>query len=119
NEGVFTAIQNAKRTEILSVGEARVGFMRRWKEQGLDTIGVANPPSCMVSALHVAVLLAQGKEINRDLLEGPYGNTIYLPVPVVVTNDNFAEVWAQYKDRPDYYAVDGKITRAEAAKYFK
>ncbi len=93
--------------------------LKNGESQGLDTIGVANPPSCMVSALHVAVLLAQGKEINRDLLEGPYGNTIYLPVPVVVTNDNFAEVWAQYKDRPDYYAVDGKITRAEAAKYFK
>ncbi|MDD3365792.1 MAG: ABC transporter substrate-binding protein [Sphaerochaetaceae bacterium] len=118
-EGVFSALQNAGRDDIVCVGEARVGFMRRWKEQGLDTIGVANPPACMASALHVAVLLAQGRELKEGILEGPYGNTIYLPIPVVVTNENFDEVWNEYKDKPDYFAVDGKISRATAESYFK
>ena len=118
-EGVITALQNAGRTDILSVGEARVGFMRKWQEMGLDTIGVANPPACMASALHVAVLLAQGSELRDGVLEGPYRNTIYLPIPVVVTNENFDEIWAEYKSMPDYYAVDGMITQSEARSYFK
>lgn len=119
NEGVITALRNAGRTDILSVGEARVGFMRKWQDMGLDTIGVVNPPACMASALHVAVQLAQGKELKDGILEGPYSNTIYLPIPGVVTNENFDEVWAEYKDMPDYYAIDGMITRAEAQSYFK
>ncbi|MCF7944390.1 MAG: ABC transporter substrate-binding protein [Spirochaetia bacterium] len=118
-EGVFTALQNAGRDDIVSVGEARVGFLRRWDEENLDTIGVANPPGCMASALHVAMQLAQGEEIKDGVLEGPYGNTIYLPIPVVVTNDNFDEVFKEYKDKPDYFAVDGFISREKAESYFK
>lgn len=118
-EGALLALLAAERTDVKIIGEARVGYLKLWKEKGIDTIGVANPPGCMTSALQVAVQMLRGKELKDNVLEGPYGNTIYVPIPAVVTNENFDEVFSEYKDYPDYYSVDGSITAEEAARYFK
>ena len=117
-EGTLMALQGAGRDDVFLTGEARVGFLKKWNEMGIDTIGVANPPGCMASALHVAVQLAQGKEIKKSVLACPYGNTIYVPIPVVVTSENLSSVVKEYADKPDYYAVDGFISKEEAASYF-
>lgn len=118
-EGALMALTNSGKKGIFIVGEARVGYMNTWKAQGADTVGVANPPGCMASALRVAVELAQGKTLKDGVLAGPYGNTIYVPIPVVVTNENFDKVYAEYKDKPAYFAVDGYISRQDAQAYFK
>lgn len=118
-EGALRALLAADRTDIKITGEARVGYLKLWKEKGIDGIGVANPPGCMTSAFFVAIHLLKGETLKEGVLEGPYGNTIYVPVPVVVTNENFDEVYEEYKDKPDYYSVDGYITEEEAAQYFE
>ena len=117
--GALRAIRAAGRDDIYSTGEARVGFLSMWKQQGLDMIGVANPPGAMTSAFFVGMHMLAGKEFKDDVFEGPYGNTIYVPIPTVVTNINFDTVYNAYKDYPDYYSVDGHLTEAQAASYFK
>ena len=117
--GALRAIKAAGRDDIYSTGEARVDFLKMWKEQELDMIGVANPPGAMTSAFFVGMHMLAGKEFKDDVFEGPYGNTIYVPIPTVVTNINFDTVYNAYKDFPDYYSVDGHLTQAQAATYFK
>lgn len=117
--GAFRAIQAAGRDDIFSTGEARVDFLKMWKEEELDMIGVANPPGAMTSAFFVGMQMLAGKEFKDGIFEGAYGNTIYVPVPTVVTNINFDTVYNAYKDYPDYFAVDGHLTEAQAAAYFK
>lgn len=117
-EGVMTAVKNSGR-KIYFVGEARMGFLRTWQADKLDTIGVANPPGCMASALRVALIKYRGGELKDNLLTGPYGNSIYLPIPVVVTNENLDKEVKEHADKPDYFAVDGIITQEEAKAYFK
>lgn len=117
--GAFRAIQAAGRDDIYSTGEARVDFLKMWKKEGLDMIGVANPPGAMTSAFFVGMQMLVGKEFKEGIFEGPYANTIYVPVPSVVTNLNFDTVYNAYKDYPDYYSVDGYLTEAQAAAYFK
>lgn len=118
--GVLQAVRSANRLDdIVITGEARVGFMRQWAEAkaegDFETIGVVNPPGVAGSALHIAIRLLQGKELRPDKVSD--GNTVYVPIPDVVTNENFDEMWAEVEDRPDAYALDGMITAAEADTY--
>lgn len=117
--GAMRAVKAAGRDDIFVTGEARVDLLKMWKAEGLDTIGVANPPGCMTSAFFVGMQMLAGKEIKSGVLQGPYNNTIYVPIPTVVTNINFDTVYNAYKDYPDYYAVDGHLTESQAASYFK
>jgi ribose transport system substrate-binding protein len=106
------------------VGEGRVQFLNLWK-QVLDenpdfrTIAVANPPGVAGSGLRIALNILQGKEIDASKFEGPYGNTLYMPIPVVVTNDNFQEVYDEYKNFPESYLLDGILSEDEIQGYFK
>jgi len=117
--GALRAIQAAGRNEIFSTGEARVDFLKMWKREGLDMIAVANPPGAMTSAFFVGMQMLAGKDFKEGVFEGPYGNTIYIPVPTVVTNLNFDTIFNAYKDYPDYYSVDGHLTETQASTYFK
>ncbi|MBN1672701.1 MAG: ABC transporter substrate-binding protein [Kiritimatiellae bacterium] len=118
SEGALRAVQAANRKDIIITGEARVGYMKLWKEAGIDGIGVANPPGCMTSALRVALQLLQGRTVDPAQLKGEHGNTLYVPVPGVVTNENFDEYFERTQDKPDYYAIDGSITDEQAAAFF-
>lgn len=118
-EGVFRALDAAGRLgEVQPTGEARVGYMRLWEQtEGFETIGVVNPPGAAVAALHTAIALLEGREIDPAALDG---NTLFLPIPEFVTVDNFDEVWAEVQDRPDTYSVDEILTRAEVLEaYFQ
>ncbi len=108
----------------VAVGEGRVQFLNLWK-QVLDenpdfrTIAVANPPGVAGSGLRIAVNILLGKEVDAGQFEGPFGNTLYMPIPVVVTNDNFEEVYEEYKDFPESYLLDGILSEAEVQEFFK
>ncbi|PSK96494.1 monosaccharide ABC transporter substrate-binding protein (CUT2 family) [Murinocardiopsis flavida] len=119
--GAFQALESEKKVgDIAITGEARVGFMKRWQEQregdgDFTSIGVPNPPSVSVSALHVVVRMLEGKKFG-DSLEG---NSVYLPIPETVTDENFDEQFDAVKDEPDTYAVDHSVTAKEADDYFQ
>jgi len=118
-EGALRALLAANRKDVLITGEARVGYLKLWKEAGIDGIGVANPPGCMASALRVALQMLRGKQLKPDTLGGEHRNTIYVPVPCVITNENFDEYYAKCSGKPDHFAIDGWITEAEAAAFFE
>ena len=117
-EGVYRALEAAGRLdEVQPTGEARVGYMRLWADNpDFDTIGVVNPPGAAVAALHVAVALLDGHEIDESKLEN--GNTLHLPIPEFVTSENFDEVWAEVQDKPDTYSVDEILTREEVLEAY-
>ncbi|MQA84780.1 MAG: substrate-binding domain-containing protein [Streptosporangiales bacterium] len=120
--GVFQAVKGAgKLDDLVLTGEARVGFMRQWADQrqqgDFETIGVVNPPGVAGSALHIAVRMLQDKQLKSEVVSD--GNTVYVPIPDVVTNENFDELWAEVQDEPDAYALDGTISAREADTYFR
>ncbi|MDA0566032.1 ABC transporter substrate-binding protein [Streptomonospora sp. S1-112] len=120
--GAMQALQaEGLEDEVAITGEARVGYMKEWDQlrqdnEDFSSIGVPNPPSVSVSALHVVVRMLQGQEFRSDALDG---NTLYLPMPETVTDENFDERFAEVEDEPDAYAVDHSITPEEADSYFQ
>lgn len=119
-EGALRAMLASGRKLPVMTGEARVGYLRLWKEQkdkrGFSTIGVVNPPGIAGTGLRVAIHLLQGKELKEGLVKG---NTLYVPIPGVITNENFDEWWEEYKDKPDSYTLDGMLTDEEVQEFFK
>ena len=114
--GVLQAVQadNPDEYPVIS-GEARSGYMRLWqdvRQQNPDfaSYGPINPPGVGASGLRVTVELLQGKEIKQSELEGEAGNTLYVPIPGVVTNQNLDEE-IQKIDVEGEYVLDGIISR--------
>jgi ribose transport system substrate-binding protein len=60
----------------------------------------------------------QGKEIKQSELQGEAGNTLYVPIPGVVTNQNLEEE-IQKIDVEGEYVLDGIISREQAQTYFQ
>ena len=122
--GVLQAVQadNPAQYPVIS-GEARSGYMRLWEEtrqQNPDfaSYGPINPPGVGASGLRVAVELLQGKEIKQSELQGEAGNTLYVPIPGVVTNQNL-EKEIQKIDVEGEYVLDGIISRKQAQAFFE
>ena len=122
--GLLQAVQAANPGEYPVIsGEARSGYMRLWQEvrqQNPDfaSYGPVNPPGVGASGLRVAVELLQGKEIKQSELQGEAGNTLYVPIPGVVTNQNLEEE-LQKIDVEGEYVLDGIISREQAQSYFE
>ena len=122
--GVLQAVQAANPGEYPVIsGEARSGYMRLWQEvrqQNPDfaSYGPVNPPGVGASGLRVAVELLQGREIKQSELQGEAGNTLYVPIPGVVTNQNLDEE-LQKIDVEGEYVLDGIISREQAQSYFQ
>lgn len=138
--GVLTAIRTANPDEWpLTTGEARASFVQQWAEileenPDFKSIGVVNPPGVATSGLLVATQLLLGREIDPEQLAGPYGNTLYVPIPYVVLNEewtytnldgeeillpnDFEEIYEEVKDLPESYTLDGELTPAEAEAFF-
>jgi ribose transport system substrate-binding protein len=119
-QGVLRAIEAAGKTgDIIVSGEARGGYMRMWndlKADGYASIGVVNPPGTAGTAVHVAVALLQGKTWADGAIDG---NTLTLPTPPVVTNDNFDDFWAEISELGDAYVMDDVLSRDDVLKFFK
>ncbi len=122
--GVLQAVQAANPDEYPVIsGEARSGYMRLWQEVRQEnpdfaSYGPVNPPGVGASGLRVAVELLQGKEIKQSELQGEAGNTLYVPIPGVVTNQNLKEE-IQKIDVEGEYVLDGMISREQAQSYFQ
>jgi ribose transport system substrate-binding protein len=117
-EGVLRALIDADRLDLTTTGEARAGYLRLWQEtEGLDTIGVVNPPGVGATALRVAVLSLQGEAIDEGQLTD--GNTMLLPLPESVTNAELEEWVADVDGQPDGYSVDVILSEDEVRGYFQ
>mgnify|MGYP001030091206 FL=1 len=124
--GVLQALNTANPDEWPeTTGEARAGFIKLWYEvrqtnnPDFTSIGVVNPPGIGASGLRVAVEILQGGEVDEAQLAGPFGNSLYVPIPGQVTADNFDETYEEVKDLPDSYTLDGMISQDEAASFMQ
>lgn len=125
-QGALQAVITANPAEWpVMVGEARAGYLQLWKEvqdtidPNFNTIGVVNPPGVGASGLRVAMELLQGKQVDESQLSGPFGNTLYVPIPGTVTAENFQEEYQMIADQPASYTLDGFITQEEAAGFMQ
>ncbi len=118
--GAWRAIEEAGKTgDIAATGEIRTDFLSQWTEKGYNSGASVNPPGVMASALNVAVLLLQGGELKDGILEGQYGNALYLPIPFI-DDSNVQATYEQVKDEADYYSVTSVVGPDEAeAEFFK
>ena len=108
------------------VGEGRVKFLKLWKEAleiypDAEFIAVSNAPGVASSGLRIAVELLQGHELKAESLGGQFGTTITVPIPVIVTPENFDEFYTEYVEGgyPDSYLLDGIMTMEEVAALFE
>ena len=71
------------------------------------------------SGLRVAVEMLQGSEIDPEQLQGEAGNTLYVPIPGVVDDENLQAELEKISDREGEYVLDGIITREQAQAFFR
>jgi len=124
--GVLNAVMTANPDEWPVVtGEARASYLQLWQEvrqnenPDFTTIGVVNPPGVGASGLRVAVEILQGGTVDESQLAGPFGNSLYVPIPFQVDESNFEEMIAEYGDEPASYTLDGIISQEEAAAFME
>ena len=105
------------------VGEGRCQFIKLWQEAktmnpDFDSIAVANPPGVSPTGLRIAVNMLMGKKLDESKLTGQYGHMFTIPVPIVVTKDNFQQALDICKDKPDQYLLDGIMSDDEVQQFF-
>ncbi len=88
-----------KAGEIAATGEIRKDFIDLWIKEKLKLGATVNPPGVMASALNVAVLMLQGKELKEPAKAGQYGTALYLPIPFI-DSKNVAEAAKQLEGKP-------------------
>jgi ribose transport system substrate-binding protein len=124
-EGALRAVIAANPAEWpIMVGEARAGYLQLWNEVKQErpeftTIGVINPPGVGASGLRVAVEILQGGQVDESQLAGPFGNTLYVPIPGSVDETNFEEEYAKVADVAPSFTLDGFITQEEAQAFMQ
>jgi ribose transport system substrate-binding protein len=107
------------------VGEGRCQFLQLWDQRlkddpNFETIAVANPPGVSPTGLRIAYNMLMGKQVDQSKLGGANGLSFVIPVPVVVTKDNFKQVYeSTCKDKPATYLLDGIMSDSEVQQYFK
>lgn len=124
--GAFQAVLAANPSKFpVVVGEGRCQFLQLWdtrlkQDPSFESIAVANPPGVSPTGLRIAVNMLQGKKVDKSKLGGTNGLSFVIPVPVVVTKDNFQQV---YKDsctgKPATYLLDGILTDDQVQQYFQ
>ncbi|MFC1959327.1 substrate-binding domain-containing protein [Chloroflexota bacterium] len=122
-QGALTAVKTANPDEWpVMVGEARAGFLQLWNEVAQEnpdftTFGVVNPPGVGADGVRVAMEMLQGGMVDESQLAGPFGNTLYVPIPYTVDESNFAEQYAAVMDLPESYTLDGFISQDQANSF--
>lgn len=123
--GAFQAVLAASPAEFpVPVLEARCQALQLWNDRlqedpNFESIAVANPPGVSPTGLRIAVNMLMGKELDTTKLGGANGLSFVIPIPVIVTKDNFQEVYAQCADKPAAYLLDGIMTDEEVQQYFQ
>ena len=122
-QGALTAVMTANPAEWpVMVGEARAGYLQLWQRvremrPDFTAFGVVNPPGVGADGLRVAVEILSGRTVDASQLSGPFGNTLYVPIPYVVDASNFDEQYARIANLPESYTLDGLITQEQAARF--
>jgi ribose transport system substrate-binding protein len=123
--GAFQAVLAANPAKFpVAVLEARCQALQLWDERlkvdpNFESIAVANPPGVSPTGLRIAVNMLMGKQVDKSKLGGANGLSFVIPVPVVVTKDNFREVYdSTCKDKPPTYLLDGIMTDEEVQQFF-
>lgn len=123
-EGMLLAIKAANLDVWPQVtGEARASYLRLWKETigerpDFETVGVINPPAVGNGGVRAAYLLLQGRKLDPAKLSGPFGNTLYIPIPDIVTNANLDEWLTKIEGKADSYTLDAEVNQALIEGYF-
>ena len=133
-EGALQAVITADpETWPVMVGEARAGYIQLWydvkQDRDFSSIGVVNPPGVGASGLRVAYEILSGGTVDESQLAGPFGNSLYVPIPYAVTDTDFTSdvveirdfetVYEEVKDQPASYTLDGIITQEQAAEFMQ
>lgn len=124
-EGALQALATANPAKWpVMVGEARAGYLQLWSKvkqthPSFTSYSVINPPGIGASGLRVAVEMLQGKKIKDNLLKGANNTTLYVPIPGEVNENNFSQLYNQYKDKANAYTLDGMVSQSDAQGYFK
>lgn len=117
--GAWKSIIDAgKQSSIAATGEIRKDFIDIWKADSLNSGASVNPPGVMASALNVAVLMLQGKELKEPATAGQYGNAMYLPIPFI-DNKNLDEAVKAVDGKPGYYSYTSQLSIEDAEQLFK
>jgi ribose transport system substrate-binding protein len=90
----------------------------RQENQNFSSYGVVNPPGVGASGLRVAVEMLQGNEIDPEQLQGEAGNTLYVPIPGVVDDENLQAKLEEIPGEGEY-VLDGIINREQARAFFR
>jgi ribose transport system substrate-binding protein len=124
--GAFQAVLAASPAKFpVPVLEARCQALQLWDQRlkqdpTFESIAVANPPGVAPTGLRIAVNMLMGKQVNKSKLGGANGLSFVIPVPVVVTKDNFQQVFqSQCSGKPPAYLLDGIMTDQEVQQYFQ
>ncbi len=121
--GVLAALNTANPEKWpLNTGEARAGYLQLWEEvlaahPDYKSIGVVNPPGVGADGVRVAMEMLCGGTVDAGQLAGPFGNTLYVPIPYAVTAEDFASYYATVANLPASYTMDGFITQTQAAAF--
>lgn len=117
--GAWKSIMDAGKTDqIAATGEIRKDFIDLWTEDKLNSGATVNPPGVMASALNVAVLMLQDKELKEPAEAGQYKNALYLPIPFI-DSSNLADAAKQLDGKPGYYSYTSQLSIEDAEALFK
>lgn len=123
-EGVLRAMMASNIQDWpVMVGEARAGYIQLANEvmqerDDFPVYGVVNPPGVGADGMKVAIELLRGNELVDGALTGPFNNSLYVPIPGEVNQENFAERFSEVEDRPASYVLDGIVTDEELSEFF-
>lgn len=124
-EGALRAVIAANPSKWpIMVGEARAGYLQLWEQvkkthPNFTSYGVVNPPGAAVSGLRIALQILQGKQLKSGSLKGAFNNTLYVPIPGYVSENNFEDQYNMVKDKPGSYTLDGSISQSDAEAFFQ
>ena len=65
-----------------------------------------------------AVNMLEGKKVDTTKLGGPSGSQFVIPIPVIVTKDNFTQVNATCAGKPASYLLDGIMSDSDVQQFF-
>nr|WP_240539713.1 ABC transporter substrate-binding protein [Rhizobium sp. CCGE 510] len=106
--GVLDALQEAGASTIPPItGEALNGWMRRWNDEKLSSIGPICPPALSTAALRASFALLEGKPIQR--------NWTNRPKPIV--DGNLAQFYRP--DLTDAYWAPTEMPNEKLLEYFR
>lgn len=88
--------------------EATSDGLEKWqkikdKHPDFDCIASVNPPGIAYNAVYAAYYLTTGAKIDEAALGGEYGHSLYVPMPVI-TSDNLQEWLKMMHEEKVFYA---------------